>query len=63
MWDENGVICVGTPRVDSLERSDIICPVKRTGASSTSYNWQPPSCDGFVDAAPQARRIFSLTAI
>lgn len=63
VWDENGVICVGTPRVDSLDRTDIICPVKRTGASSTSYNWQPPSCTGFVDAAPQARRIFSLTAI
>lgn len=63
MWDENGVICVGTPRVDTLERTDIICPVKRQGASTTSYNWTPPSCDGFVDPTPQAPRIFSLTAI
>lgn len=63
VWDENGVLCVGTPRVDTLERSDIICPVKKQGASSTYYNWQPPSCDGFVDATPQAHRLFSLTAI
>lgn len=63
MWDENGVLCVGTPRVDTLDRTDIICPVKRLGVSSSAYNWQPPSCAGFVDPSPQSTRIYSLTAI
>lgn len=63
MWDENGVLCVDTPRVDSVERSDIICPVKRLGPNNSAYNWQPPSCTGYVDPAPQAPRIYSLTAI
>lgn len=63
MWDENGVLCVGTPRVDSVERGDIICPVKRLGPNNNAYNWQPPSCTGYVDPAPQAPRIYSLTSI
>lgn len=63
VWDDNGVLCVGSPRVDTLERTDIICPVKRLGGTSNAYNWQPPSCTDFVDPSPQSLRVFSLTAI
>jgi hypothetical protein len=63
MWDERGVLCVGTPRVDTLERTDIICPVKPLGGGTNAYNWQPPPCAGFVDPNPQALRVYSLTAI
>jgi hypothetical protein len=62
MWDENGVLCVGTPRVDTLDRTDIICPVKRLGGGTNAYNWQPPACDSFVDPSPSALRIYSLTS-
>lgn len=63
MWDVHGVLCVNSPRVDTLERSDVICPVKHMGNNTTAYNWQPPSCDNFVDPNPQALRVYSLTAL
>ncbi|MCA9637572.1 MAG: hypothetical protein KC420_16205 [Myxococcales bacterium] len=63
MWDENGVLCVDTPRVDTLDASDVICPVKRNLDGTNAYNWQPPACAGFVDPNPQSLRFYSLTAI
>ncbi|MGB1016030.1 MAG: ADYC domain-containing protein [Nannocystaceae bacterium] len=60
MWDENGILCMETPRVSTLEGLDIVCPVK-TVAGQPSHNWKPPACDTFVDPNPTAMRFFSLT--
>jgi len=59
MWDENGVLCMETPRVSTLERLDVSCPVK-TVAGQSEHNWKPPACDSFVDPDPTALRFFSL---
>ncbi len=61
MWGVEGILCIDTPRVDSLERIDVICPVKSI-AGQIEYNWRPPACDTFVDPEPGALRFFSLTA-
>lgn len=63
IWDPNGILCIDTPRVDTLERGDIICPVKVLPDGVTAYNWQPPPCDQFVDADPNSLRVYSLTAL
>lgn len=63
MWDENGVLCVEDPRVDTLGRKDVICPVKRVPGGSQTYNWQPPPCVGFVDPNPPGVRFYSFVAI
>ncbi len=61
MWGIDGILCIDTPRVDSLERLDVICPVKSVDGQ-LQHNWRPPSCDTFVDPAPQELRFFSLTS-
>ncbi|MEM7156944.1 MAG: ADYC domain-containing protein [Myxococcota bacterium] len=62
VWDEYGVLCVGTPRVSNTEREDIVCPIKFFADGSVSHNWQPPSCDDFEDTgAAGDLRIYSVT--
>ncbi len=61
MWDERGIICVDTPRVESLTRLDVLCPIKRQHGEEI-HNWRPPSCEGFVDMSSPGMRFFSLTA-
>jgi len=61
MWSVDGILCIDTPRVDTLEQVDVICPVKTVNGQA-EYNWRPPPCDTFVDPAPQELRFFSLTS-
>lgn len=64
VWDEYGVLCVGTPRADTTAREDIVCPIKFHADGSVSHNWQPPSCDEFEDTgAADDLRIYSVTRI
>ena len=63
MWGIDGIICVDTPRVDNLERVDVICPAKTLSDGALVYNWTPPPCDGFADPAPEQLRFYSLTEI
>ncbi len=60
MWNENGILCMDTPRVSSLEQLDVVCPVKAI-AGTVEHNWKPPACDTFVDPDPTAIRFFSLS--
>ncbi len=60
MWDVHGILCMDTPRVSTLDRIDVACPVKVNGLD-VDYNWRPPPCDTFVDPDPTAMRFFSLT--
>ena len=59
MWDQHGILCIDTPRVDTLVPADIVCPMKYLTAT-WEYNWQPPPCDGFVDPYPGTTKFFSL---
>ncbi len=61
VWGPTGVLCVDTPRLARLERAEIICPTKHLEDGTVAHNWQPPSCEGFVDPNPTATRLFSLT--
>ncbi len=61
MWDENGIICVDTPRVESLTRLDVLCPVKNKNGTE-KHNWRPPNCQDFNDAPSPGLRFYSLTA-
>ncbi|MEM9452550.1 MAG: ADYC domain-containing protein [Myxococcota bacterium] len=63
VWGPNGVICVDTPRTDNLSREEVVCPAKRLGNEPPVHNWQPPSCDGYVDPGPNKIRFYSKTVI
>lgn len=63
MWGTDGILCVDTPRVDSLDRVDVVCPAKTLADGTLTYNWTPPACDTYVDPAPQELRFYSLTEI
>ncbi|MCA9719017.1 MAG: hypothetical protein KC468_30395, partial [Myxococcales bacterium] len=63
MWSTNGILCVDTPRVDTLTQEDVICPIKHMDDGAVVHNWRPPPCDGFVDPDPGATRFYSLTEV
>ena len=60
MWDINGVLCVNTPRAFNISRADIVCPTKRLADGSLVHNWQPPTCEGYVDDPDPGLRMFSV---
>lgn len=61
VWDEHGVVCIGSPRASNVGREDVVCPTKRFADGSVSYNWRPPTCETWVDQNPNAMRFFSTT--
>lgn len=62
VWGLGGVICVDNPRTSTLDRAEIVCPVKILADGTPVHNWQPPSCDNYVDPAdPNKLRIYSKT--
>ncbi len=64
MWDRHGVLCMDTPRADNVDREDVVCPIRQFAEGTVAYNWQPPSCQGFVDSNPNGEvRFFSTGAL
>ncbi len=65
VWDANGVLCMDTPRASNLSQEDVLCPIKRLGNGTASYNWRPPSCVGWTDPNLDGGgiRFFSKTAL
>ena len=64
VWDVNGVMCIDSPRASNVSREDVVCPIKRHPNGAVSYNWRPPSCEGFVDAhAGSGVRFFSKSSL
>ncbi len=64
IWGPDGVLCVGSPRAPGLARVDIMCPTMPRNDGSVAHNWQPPSCDGYVDVIPEgALRMYSVTNV
>lgn len=60
VWDEKGILCIDTPRVDTLGADEVFCPFKMSQLGA-QVHWRPPSCDTFVDQTPQLMRFFSIT--
>ncbi|MCA9704303.1 MAG: hypothetical protein KDK70_00440, partial [Myxococcales bacterium] len=59
-WGRHGVLCIDVPRASNLDREDVVCPIRQFSDGTVAYNWQPPSCQDFVDDNPNGEvRFFS----
>lgn len=61
VWDDFGVLCIGSPRNTNMGREDIVCPTKRFPNGSVAYNWRPPTCETWADPDPTKIRFYSTT--